>query len=117
MFTIRSWIYLKRERKKSMADYKGVSGALYTNNYKNGENHPDYTGEVDLSKEVIDAIREQMENKVNSKGDPIDLDGETGFPKIALAGWVRQGKKGEFFSIKASPIFVKKKEGSDDIPF
>ena len=47
-----------------MAEYKGVSGALYTNNYKSSENQPDYTGEVDLSKEVIDAIRQQMESKV-----------------------------------------------------
>ena len=100
-----------------MAEYKGVSGALYTNNYKSSENQPDYTGDLDLSEEVIDIIRQQMESKVNSKGDPIDIEGETGFPKIALAGWVRQGKKGEFFSIKASPIQVKKKESSDDIPF
>ena len=100
-----------------MADYKGVSGGLYTNNYKSSENQPDYTGEVDLSKEVIDAIRQQMESKVNGKGVPIDLDEGTGFPRISLAAWVRDGKKGQFFSVKASPIQTKKKEEKDDIPF
>ena len=75
-----------------MAEYKGVSGALYTNSYKSSENQPDYTGEVDLSKEVIDAIRQQMESKVNGKGVPIDLDEGTGFPRISLAAWVRDGK-------------------------
>ena len=100
-----------------MAEYKGVSGALYTNSYKSSENQPDYTGEVDLSKEVIDAIRQQMESKVNSKGVPIDLDEGTGFPRISLAAWVKDGKKGQFFSVKASPITVKKKEEKDDIPF
>ena len=57
-----------------MAEYRGVSGALYTNSYKSSENQPDYTGEVDLSKEVIDAIRQQMESKVNGKGTPINFD-------------------------------------------
>ena len=100
-----------------MAEYKGVSGALYTNNYKSSENQPDYTGEVDLSKEVIDAIRQQMESKVNGKGVPIDIDEGTGFPRISLAAWVREGKKGQFFSVKASRIQTKKKEEKDDIPF
>ena len=40
----------------------------------------------------------------------------TGFPKIALAAWVRDGKKDQFFSVKASPIQTKKKEEKDDIP-
>ena len=100
-----------------MADYKGVSGGLYTNSYKSSENQPDYTGEVDLSKEVIDAIRQQMESKVNGKGVPINIDEGTGFPRISLAAWVREGKKGQFFSVKASPIQAKKKEEKDDIPF
>ena len=100
-----------------MADYKGVSGGLYTNNYKSSENQPDYTGDLALSEEVIDIIRQQMESKVNSKGEPIDMKEGTGFPKIALAAWVREGKKGQFFSVKASPILTKKKEEKDDIPF
>ena len=36
-----------------MAEYKGVSGALYTNSYKSSENQPDYTGEVDLSRRSL----------------------------------------------------------------
>ena len=67
-----------------MAEYRGVSGALYTNNYKSTDSQPDYTGELDLSKEVIDAIRQQMESKVNGKGTPIDFDEGTGFPRISL---------------------------------
>ena len=100
-----------------MSEYRGVSGGLYPNNYKSTDSQPDYTGELDLSKEVIDAIRQQMDSKVNGKGTPIDFDGGTGFPRISLAAWVKDGKKGQFFSVKASPITVKKKEEKDDIPF
>ena len=53
-----------------MADYKGVSGALYTNSYKSSDNN--LTTQVSsLSKEVIDAIRQQMESKINSKVNPL----------------------------------------------
>ena len=97
-----------------MAEYRGVSGALYTNNYKSTDSQPDYTGELDLAKEVIDIIRQQIESNVNSKGVPIDLDEGTGFPRIYLAAWVKDGKKGQFFSVKASPITVKKKEEKDE---
>ena len=52
--------------------------------------------------------------------DAADIVPKPAIPSISvdhIAAWVKDGKKGQFFSVKASPITVKKKEEKDDIPF
>jgi len=53
---------------------KDGSGALFKNSYKKADNHPDYKGSITIN--------------------GVELD---------LAGWVKEGKNGKFFSLRASP--------------
>ena len=78
-------------------DLKENSVLIFKNDKKNGESHPDYKGQI------------------NVKGETLD---------IAL--WVKEGKKGKFFSGKISepyhkvepeiPPKISKEEIQDDTP-
>ena len=85
-------------------------GALFTNTFKKSESHPDFKGSLELSTEVLKSLLEQAK-----AGDPIKMD---------LGAWKKQGAKGGFLSLKASPLYVKAETArpnpsdfSDDIPF
>jgi|TARA_B000000609_G_C23981440_1_gene244697 hypothetical protein len=63
-----------------MSNQYPPSGVLFTNNNKKTPNQPDYTGDLELSDEVINDLVEQM-----SRGNPK--------PKLRLAGWKKTSKK------------------------
>ena len=63
-----------------MSNQYPPSGVLFTNNNKKTPNQPDYTGDLELSDEVINDLVEQM-----SRGNPK--------PKLRLAGWKKTCKK------------------------
>lgn len=73
-----------------MSDYvqKNGEGIIFKNNKKESDKHPDYTG--------------------NMTG----LDGK----KYQVALWVKEGKKGKFFSMKQSE-FKQPDKGQDDFSF
>jgi hypothetical protein len=61
-----------------MIDLKQNSVLIFKNDKKNGESHPDYKGQIDVNGQLLD---------------------------IAL--WVKEGKKGKFFSGKISEPYHK----------
>jgi len=73
---------------------KPNSGSLFKNDRKTSDKHPDYTGTWK------------------------DADGK----EWQLAAWVKEGKKGKFFSVSASekradPGAYRPSVNSDDLPF
>lgn len=74
---------------------KNNAGAIFKNNYKKAESHPDYKGKC----------------VVNGK-------------EMEIALWVKQGKNGSFFSASFSESYVAQEERipvgdsiDDDLPF
>lgn len=81
-------------------EQKPNSGAMFVNDSKKADNHPDWRGDVYLDKTFI---IEQMDK---SKGPLV---------KIALSAWSKQAKSGkDYLSLSASEPWVKKDE---DIPY
>lgn len=67
------------------------SGVLFKNDEKKNEKSPEYTG------------------KINIEGK-----------EYKLSAWVKEGKKGKFFSLKVNEFVKKENEAkavSDDLPF
>ena len=56
------------------------SGALFTNQRKQKESQPDYTGTLELSDEVVNDLVEQISRGVAK-------------PKLSLAGWKKVAQK------------------------
>jgi len=97
-----------------MTDYP-PSGALFSNTRKQKPNQPDFTGELELSDEVVSDLVSQME-RGNTK------------PKLRMAGWRRQSKKGtKFISVVGSKFEERQQQQqtqsngfddlNDDVPF
>lgn len=63
-----------------MSDQYPPSGVLFSNERKQKPNQPDYTGNLELSDEVINDLVEQMSRGVKK-------------PKLSLAGWKRTSQK------------------------
>jgi uncharacterized protein (DUF736 family) len=81
-------------------EQKPNSGAMFVNDQKKADNHPDWRGDVHLDKTFI---IEQMDK---SNGPLV---------KIALSAWSKQAKSGkDYLSLSASEPWVKKDE---DIPY
>ena len=92
-------------------------GAIYTNNYKQNDKQPDWTGKVVLDKELLKALVEKVKN------------GEEAEMRVAL--WDRRSQKGNDYKYArldipqpqrkvepATPVAQPKPEISDDdIPF
>lgn len=66
-------------------EHRNGSGTLFPNDYKEASNHPDYKGEL-----------KTPEGKV-----------------YEVAGWVKQGQKGDFISLNIQEPYVKKESGND----
>ena len=66
-------------------EHRNGSGTLFINDYKENANHPDYKGELKT------------------------LDGKV----YEVAGWVKQGQKGDFISLNIQEPYVKKDSGND----
>lgn len=62
-----------------MNDYP-PTGALFTNDRKNKPTQPDYSGDLELSDEVVNDLVDQMSRGVSK-------------PKLELAGWKKVAKK------------------------
>ena len=69
-------------------EQKPNSGTLFKNERKTASNHPDYTGKW------------------------MDINGKV----WNLAGWVKQGKKGNFLSLSASEIRTNSADGAPSTP-
>jgi len=69
------------------------SGALFTNNRKQKDNHPDYNGNIELNRELVNSLVEQL-----AAGNVS--------PKLELAAWKKVSGKGtRYLSISPSIPF------------
>ena len=89
-----------------MADYKDqdiTQGALFINNRKKSQNHPDFRGELKLSKALLKELVERVK--------------EGKEPKLSLSVWKKKSKAGNEYQSIAAQIYTeyKKEGGSDDI--
>ena len=91
------------------------SGVLFTNERKQTPKQPDYTGDLELSDEVINDLVDQM-SRGNAK------------PKLRIAGWKKTSKKtGKVFVSLIGSKFEERQQAplaqsyntplADDIPF
>lgn len=81
-------------------DQKPNSGAMFVNEQKKTENHPDWRGDVYLDKTFL------IEQAHKSEGPLV---------KIALSAWAKQAKSGkDYLSLSASEPWVKK---DNDLPY
>lgn len=84
-----------------------TQGALFINTRRSKDNHPNYRGEITISKSLL---RELVE-RAKQGGDI----------KIALAAWERKSKAGNRYLSVAGQLWVDYKKESavddEDIPF
>lgn len=82
-------------------------GALFKVREKKSDKAPDYNGNIDVDKELIDLV-------------------QSGAEKIQLAGWLKTAKSGnKYISLRVSAPYEKKTNNSggrrasddDDVPF
>tara|TARA_E500000318_G_scaffold74336_1_gene68993 strand:+ start:1215 stop:1529 length:315 start_codon:yes stop_codon:yes gene_type:complete len=87
-----------------MSNQYPPSGVLFTNDRKQKPNQPDYTGDLELSDEVINDLVEQMSRGVTK-------------PKLRLAGWKKTSQKtGKVFVSLTGSMYQEsnqKKENAD----
>lgn len=75
--------------------YDGPGGALFKNNRKERDTHPDLTGFVELTEELVRAINDQAADGVK-------------YPKIEISGWSKvSGKGNKFISLSAKKPWEK----------
>ena len=85
-------------------------GVLFVNSRKASDKHPDFTGNLEISDEVLrDLIAQAKAGKT---------------PKMDVSAWKRQGAKGPFIGLQAKKAWVKPAATStsygfddDSIPF
>lgn len=82
-----------------MAGQDREGGAFFANNRKQKDTHPDYRGELRLSKEVVEGLVEQISQGVQ-------------FPAIELSGWKKTSNNGTvFISLSGKKPYVKGDQG------
>lgn len=78
-----------------MMAYDGPGGALFKNNRKERDTHPDLQGNIELSQEAVQSVIEQMNRGVK-------------YPKLDLSGWSKvSGKGNKFISLSAKKPWEK----------
>jgi hypothetical protein len=83
-----------------MMAYDGPGGAMFKNNKKERDTHPDLTGFVELTDEVVRSINDQAADGVK-------------YPKIEISGWSKVSSKGnKFISLSAKKPWEKNAGGS-----
>lgn len=91
-----------------METKKYYGGALFINRNKTNEKAPDLSGDVEINMDTLKVLVE-----LAKKNQPL---------KMRMAGWVKEGKNGKFYSIQLSESKQQDKPKpkpafDDDIPF
>ena len=92
-----------------METKKYYGGALFINRNKTNEKAPDLSGDVEINMDTLRALVE-----LAKKNEPL---------KMRMAGWVKEGKSGKFYSIQLSENKQQEKPkpkmafDDSDIPF
>ncbi len=93
-----------------MVDYKNrdmTQGALFINNRKKQPNHPDFRGELTLSKALLKELVERVKDGKEAK--------------LSLAVWKKKSKAGNEYQSLAAQIFVERDaaqaDSSIEVPF
>ena len=81
-----------------MADYERASGALFKNRKKQTGKQPDYTGNIEMSADVVRDLMAQLDEGVKH-------------PKADLSAWIRQSKSGMNFLSLNSSVFYERNGG------
>lgn len=83
-----------------MSGNYGPSGALFVNDRKERDTHPDYEGHLELDRELVSLLVEQLKA------------GET--PKLDIKAWKKVGKSGKkFLSLSPKPPFKRNSPGGN----
>lgn len=91
-------------------------GALFQNSRKTAQNHPDYQGNFNLTKELLDALCNAFDRSNGGKC------------KVQLAGWKKADKNGKpYLSLSVAPPYEPQaaapqqrpqaRQMNDEIPF
>lgn len=89
-----------------MADYQNrdmTQGALFVNNRKQKSSHPDFRGELTLSKALLKELVERVKEGKEAK--------------LTLAVWKKQSKAGNEYQSIAAQIYTEYKKDSEEVPF
>lgn len=91
-----------------METKKYYGGALFINRNKTNDKQPDLSGDVEITMETLKALVD-----LAKKNQPL---------KMRMAGWVKEGKSGKFYSIQLSENKQQdrpkpKPAIDDDLPF
>lgn len=82
--------------------YDGPGGALFKNNKKTSDRHPDLTGFVELNQEAAQSIMDQLNRGVQ-------------YPKLEISAWTKVSQKGnKFISMSAKKPWEKTNQDSRD---
>ena len=81
-----------------MADYERASGALFKNRKKQTEKQPDYTGNIEMSADVVKDLMAQLDEGIKH-------------PKADLSAWIRQSKSGMNFLSLNSSVYYERNGG------
>lgn len=82
--------------------YDKPRSALFVNRNKTEEKHPDYKGDIELTREVVEDMLAQLNSGAR-------------FAKAEISGWKRQGQNaGTYLSLSIKKLF--KKDGAQRPP-
>ena len=89
-----------------MYDNKNQSdGAIYTNDYKQNEKQPDWTGKVEMGKDML----KELVNKIKE-----GITAENGGVELRVALWNRTSKNGKEYKYARLDIPQKKEEPKEE---
>jgi len=77
------------------------SGVLFSNNKKKTEKQPDFTGDLELSDEVVNDLVDQMSRGITK-------------PKLSMAGWKKVSRNGLHFMSLVGSVPREKPQNSYD---